>query len=86
MARKRIVQRKREAILMSYSDLKRWKDNFKEECYQEWLTRVSPGDLDEVIKISNKLLAEELALERRKVFHLTERMSEMETVVSGIEV
>ena len=43
----RIVQRKREMAITSYSDLQCWKDNFKEECYQEWLTRTSPGGLDE---------------------------------------
>ena len=85
----RIVQRKREVILMSYNDLNRWKDNFKEECYQEWLVRASPGGLDEsavthMIKINNKQLIEDLAIERRKVSELTDRMSRMETMVAGV--
>ena len=39
-----------------------------------------------MIRINNKQLSEELALERRKVIDLTGRMSKMEAVVSGIEV
>ena len=85
----RIVQRKREVILMSYNDLNRWKDNFKEECYQEWLARASPGGLDEsavthMIRINNKQLADDLAIKRRKVSDLTDRMSKMESIVAGV--
>ena len=65
----RIVQRKKEMTMMSYGDLQRWKDIFKEDCYQEWLTRASPGGLDEcavqhVVSRSLKVVTDELALEK----------------------
>ena len=62
--------------LMSYGDLQRWKDIFKEDCYQKWLTRASPSGLDEnavqhVVARNLKSVTDELALEKRKVSDLT---------------
>ena len=33
----RIIQLKKEMTMMSYGDLQRWKDIFKQDCYQECL-------------------------------------------------
>ena len=65
----RIVQRKKEVLMMSYGDLKCWKENFKEDYYQEWLTRASPSGLDEdavqhMIARNTKAVTEELAMEK----------------------
>ena len=76
-------------VMMSYSFLQRWKDNFKGKCYQEWLTRASPGGLAEsavqhMISINNKQLTEELASERRKVNELTDEMRAIRAAVTGL--
>ena len=75
---------------MSYGDLQRWKDIFKEDCYQEWLTRASPSGLDEnavqhVVARNLKSVTDELALEKRKVSDLTDRFESLSAIVLGME-